>query len=467
MKSFAKTSLSFVLMIAILTALAGLGCGGGSASSSSSSQGPTPSAAVLVNLGDSPSDQVMAMSLTVSSMSFMNSSGASVTAMNSPVTLEMMHLMGTMQSIAMPKLPQGTYTQISVTISSATVTYLDPVAHNLVQKTVPGPMGVNITLNPALTVGTSAMVMNLDMDVAHSISIDSSGNVTMTPTFRAFANSAMSNATDPEHGRMLHMIGTTGNISGNNFTMTTLSGMQFNMVSSGSTQFQGMGGMNSMGSGMILFVDAMMQPDGSINADYIQDMMNSGGSMVLGTISAVTGSPATQLSLVPMDGIGSGMMSSVLAEGMTITVGSGTAYTIDTDNVDMHGLSFTPTFDSTHIFSGQMVSTVSSSSMMSGGMMGGGAQTASAVQLEPQGFTGTVTNYTAGSGAATFTLTLAPTSVFATLTGSTTLTVFQQAETQLRDMTSVVNGANVHVRGLLFLDSGTYKLIATRITGAQ
>ncbi len=466
MKSLVRTLQPSFPIIAFVLILTVVGCGGGG-STSSSTPTPTPSTAVLVNFGDSPADQVVAMSVTVSGMSFINSSGTSVTGMSSPATLEMMHLMGTMQPVAMPKLPQGSYTQMSLTLASATVTYLDPVSRNMVQKTVSGPMNVNVTLSPALTVGTSGMIMNLDMDVAHSVSIDSSGNVTMTPSFRAFANPAMNTATDPEHGQMLHMIGTAGNISGNNFTMTTLSGMQFNMMSSNSTVFHGMGGMNSMGSGMILFVDASVQPDGSIGAGYIQDMMNSGGSMVMGTVSAVTGSPATQLSLVPMDGIGSGMMSSVLASGMTVTVGSSTAYSIDTDDVDMHGLPFTPTFDATHIFAGQMISTVSSSGMMSGGMMGGGTQTAGTVQLELQGLNGTVSNYTASSGTATFTLDLAPTSTLATLTGSTSLLVFQQAGTQLRDITSVANGANVHVRGLLFFDSGTYKLVASRIIAAQ
>jgi len=365
---------------------------------------------------------------------------------------------------------------MAVTVSSATVTYVDPSTHNVIQKTVNGPMTASMTLNPVLTVGSSAMVMNLDMDVAHSISIDTSGNVTMTPTFRPFANTAIANATDPEHGGMMHMIANVSSTSGNNFTMSTLSGMQFNLAASSGTQFQNMSGMGSMNSGQILMVNAIMQPDGSINAQYVENMMSSGGLMAMGTVATVTGSPATQLSLVPMDGIGSGMMSSILANGMIVDVGSGTTYSIDKDGVDMNGLPFTPEFDATRIFAGQLVSSASSTGMMSGGgMMGGGmggmtnagTQTASAVRLEPQGLNGTVSNYSASGGTATFTLTAASDSSFASLTGATSITVFQQVGTQLRDITSVPNGSNVHVRGLLFLDSGVYKLVATRIVAAQ
>jgi Domain of unknown function (DUF4382) len=460
--------------LVVLAASALVGCGGGSTPATTPPTANTT--AVLVNMGDSPSDRVMAMSMTISAMGFTNSSGTSVAALSSPMTLEMLHLMGTMQPAAMPKLPQGTYTQMSVTVSSAIVSYVDPTTHNVIQKTVSGPMTATMTLNPALTVGSSAMVMNLDMDVAHSVSIDGSGNVTMTPTFRPFANTAMANATDPEHGGMMHMIGSVSSTAGNSFTMSTLSGMQFSMATSTGTQFQNMGGMGSMGNGLILMVNGIMQPDGSINAQYVQNMMTSGGLMAMGTVAAVTSSPATQLSLVPMDGIGSGMMSSVLANGMTVDVGSGTTYSIDKDGVDMTGLPFTPEFDATRIYAGQLVSSASSSGMAGGGgMMGGGmggmtnagTQTASSVRLEPQGLNGSVNNYTAGAGTATFALTVASDSVFASLTGATSITVFQQAGTQLRDITSVTNGASVHVRGLLFLDSGTYKLVATRIVAAQ
>ncbi len=114
-----------------------------------------------------------------------------------------------------------------------------------------------------------------------------------------------------------------------------------------------------------------------------------------------------------------------------------------------------------------MISAVSSSGMMGGGMMGGGTQTATSVQLECRGFSGTVSNYSGTSGAGTFTLTLPSDSAFTSQTGATSITVFQQSGTQLRDLTSVTNMMSVHVRGLLFYDSGAYKLVATRITATQ
>ena len=102
---------------------------------------------------------------------------------------------------------------------------------------------------------------------------------------------------------------------------------------------------------------------------------------------------------------------------------------------------------------------------MSGGMGGIniGTITASAIELEQQGLSGTVTAYSSNGTSATFTLSLAPDSAFTTLTGAATITVYQQPGTRLRGMASVSNGATVHVRGLLFRDSGAYKLVASRI----
>jgi hypothetical protein len=134
----------------------------------------------------------------------------------------------------------------------------------------------------------------------------------------------------------------------------------------------------------------------------------------------------------------------------------------------MSNLPFTPVFDGSTLLKGQRVEAVSSTGMMQGGgmggMMGGGTINASEMDLEQQGLSGTVSGYTGSGTPTTFTLTVAADSAFATLTGETAITVFQQPGTELRGIT---NGSTVHARGLLFLDGGTYKLVASRIMAPQ
>ena len=445
------------------------GCGGGT--SSSPNPNPQPNTTALqVNLGDAPSDRLVAVSMTIGSMTLTNGSGSTVTVVSSSTPVEMMHLMGTVEPISLMNVPQATYSGATVNISSATVLYMDPTTMQLVQKSVPGPMTASINFSPGLTLGSSPMVLNLDMNMASSVSIDQSGNVTMVPAMTATMNPCCTgNSQDPENGGMEHMTGTVASFSGSTFTMSMMQSSQNISVATGSnTQFEGMSGMGGMSNGMIVMVDATMQSGGTFMAQKVESMMAmSGGSMADGLVTGLSGSPVTQLTMGTMDGTGSGMMGSDLAGTMTVNVSPTATFNIDSDNVDMSNLPFTPTFDGTTVFKGQRVEAVSSTGMMQGGgmggMMGGGTVNASEIDLEQQGLSGTVSGY-AGSGApTTFTLTVPADSAFATLTGATAITVFQQAGTELRGMTTITNGSTVHVRGLLFLDAGAYKLVASRI----
>ena len=445
------------------------GCGGGT--SSSPNPNPQPNATSLqVNIGDGPSDRLVAVSMTIASTTLAKATGGTVTVVSTSTPVEMMHLMGTMQPISLMNVPQGSYSGCTVNISSAMVMYLDPATGQLVQRTVPGPMSATISFTSNLTVGTTPMVLNLDMDMASSISIDGAGNVTMTPTMAALINPRGTNNThDPEDGGMEHMTGTVQSFSGNSFTMSMMQTSQDVPVTTDSnTQFQGMGGMGGMSTGMIVMVDATMQPDGSFMAHTVESVMSmSGGSMASGLVTSLAGSPVTQLTLVMHEGAGTGMTGSNLAGTTTVNVSPTAVFKIDSDNVDLSNLSFTPTFDGATVFKGQRVEAVSSTGMMQGGgmggMMGGGTIDASEIDLEQQGLSGTVSGYTGSSAPTTFTLTVAADSAFATLTGATAITVFQQPGTELRGMTTITNGSTVHVRGLLFFDAGAYKLVAGRI----
>ncbi len=445
-----------------------VGCGGGT-----SSQNPNPqpnTTSLQVNIGDGPSDRLVAVSMTIASMTLANASGGSITVVSSPTTVEMMHLMATMQPISLMKVPQGTYSGTTVNISSAMVMYMDPSTGQLVQKTVSGPMSAAVAFSPSLTVGNSPMVLNLDMNMASSVSIDGAGNVSMTPAMVASMNPGGTGSShDPENGGMEHMTGTVKSFSGNSFTMSMMQGSQDVPISTDSnTLFEGMGGMGGMSNGMIVMVDATMQPDGSFMAHTVESVMSmSGGSMAGGLVTSTTGNPVTQLTLVMHEGAGTGMTGSNLAGTATVDVSPTATFNIDSDNVDMSNLPFTPVFDGSAVLKGQRVEAVSSTGMMQGGgmggMMGGGTITASEIDLEQQGLSGTVSGYTGSGTPTTFTLTVAADSVFATLTGTTAIAVFQQPGTELRGMTAITNGSTVHARGLLFLDAGTYKFVAGRI----
>ncbi|MDE3187535.1 MAG: hypothetical protein KGM96_08445 [Acidobacteriota bacterium] len=385
---------------------------------------------------------------------------------STPMPIEMMHLMGTMQPIAMIPAPQGTYTGATISIGSVNVMYMDPTFGVPVQATIPGPINVSVGFGSPVTVGSTPVAVGFDLDLAKSVTMTAAGAFSMAPVFNVTAGAQGSgNPMDPSDGGIDGLMGMVSGVSGSSFTMASMQAAQgFTFATNSSTVFDGTS-MGTMAGGVLLLVDATLQSDGTLLATRVRSMMGAGGVMGGGIITALNGQPPTSLTMVMQNGAGMGMMSSMFAGEVTVDLAAGTSYEIDDDNVDMTGLPFTPVFDASHIYAGQSVMPASVSGMMSGGMMGltAGTMTASSIELEPQGLSGTV-SLGIGSGTQTsFTLTLPAGCAFTTLTGATSVTVYQQPQTVVVSGSSITSGSTLHVFGLLFQDAGQWKMVAARM----
>jgi hypothetical protein len=452
----------------------GAGCGGGSSHSSTQTPG-TPAAGttpVQVSMGDAPADWIMAFGMSVTSITMTNSSRGTVNLLSSPVPMEMMNLTGTVQPLTMANIPQDTYTQATVTVSPISMGYIDPTTKLYVQKSLSGTYSGKVSFSPAMTIGSGASVLGIDMNMANSVSIDGSGNVTINPAFTAMMNPITAGSQSPWQGWMQGLVGSVSGTSGSQFTMTMLTGQQsVTFTTNSSTVFGGMGmsGMGSMSKGMIVHVDATTQADGSALATNVE-AMDTGGMMAGGLVGNITGTPPTQFTMAANNGIGGGMMMSNIAGTMDASLSGSPTYSMDSDNVDLTNLPFTPMFNASTIAKGQKMDVVSGSSMISGGMgggmMGGSSSNtvdASQVRLEQQGLRGTVSNSSASGSQTKFTLTMPADSAFATLAGTNTVTVYKQNGTQMLGTSTITNGSTMEVRGLLFNNSGTYNMVSTWI----
>ena len=461
----------FLLVAPVAAALISA-CGGGDSPGSPPVDTQTPSQSnttVQVNLGDGPADRLLAVGMTVNSLTLHHANGASVSVLASPRPIEMMHLMGTVTPLALSTVPQGTYTGATMTFGSATVTHVDVATGQFAQRSAPGPMVANVSFNPPMTVGATPTVINFDMDMAASVSIDANANVTMTPTLSSRFNPMVAGSRHPEDGGIHGMTGAVGGISGNAFTLSTTQGLTgTSLMTHSGTHFSDMSGMHMMSGNMLVSVDATLQPDGTWIVDHVQSQMGAGGAMAAGVVTGIVGNPPSQLTLVMHDGVGNGMMSTSLAGTTTVNLGATTRFAIDTDDADLGGLPFTPQFDPAHLSKGQAIRAWSNAQFERddhgmGGMVSAGTVTASSITLQHQGLRGTVSGYASNGSQASFTLKLPADSAFATLTGVTTVMVYQQGKTQLRGLTAVTEGTAVQARGLLFLDSGVFKLVASRL----
>jgi hypothetical protein len=173
-------------------------------------------------------------------------------------------------------------------------------------------------------------------------------------------------------------------------------------------------------------------------------------------ITSVSGVPPSSIQILVRD--------SVTATGTppepglltTVTISGSTKFVTDSGSLSLTGLPVTPTFDINNMGVGQNVEADSASVSST--------VNADKLKLKLQTLSGQVSNL-AGTGASTqFTLTVPRDSVFALLTGQTTITVFQVSQTELNGVT-VVDGASLRVRGLLFFDGTNYRLVASRYAG--
>jgi hypothetical protein len=171
---------------------------------------------------------------------------------------------------------------------------------------------------------------------------------------------------------------------------------------------------------------------------------------------SASGTPTNSISIVTRDVSSSSTNSPSLGSTVDVAIDSNTRFDVKSKNLTLTSLPFTATFDQNSITKGQNVEVdadrVSTSPVP-----------ARKLSLKEQSLTGVASAIQSGT-IKSFTLTVPSDSAFAMLTGSTSVPVYQVTATELKDIPAVTEGATVRVRGLLFLDGSTLRLVAIRIS---
>ena len=362
----------------LLVALVLAACGGGGGGPSGTVPAATPpgtqpaTTPVQINLGDDPADRLVATSVTVNSVALLKQDGSSVMVMSTPRPMEMMRLMGTVAPLALAGVPQGSYTGATLTFGSSTVTYIDSVTGLPVQRAVPGPMTTTVMFGSPLVVGTTPMVVNLDMNMAASVGIDAAGNVSLTPSMSAHHNAAVAGSRDPEDGGMHGLNGMVSTAGSNSFNVDHDAGHAGCLAHDPLRNALRRHRWHAHDGQQPVAVDRRQHAAGRQLAGHARSRTRrSGGAMAAGVVTSLTGAPPTQLVLVMHDGTGSGMMASNLAGTTTVNVGDATVFSIDARDVDLANLPFTPQFDRASVSRGQRIESFSAGQMMQGGGMHG------------------------------------------------------------------------------------------------
>ena len=471
--AYSIRSLSKIFLTGAIAAamLFSAGCGSSSNNPGSNNNPPPPGTTTTqFRIGDGPPDRVLSFEVSVGPITATGPSG-NVTILATARRFELTHMAVTSEPLAITGLTQGAYSGANFTVSSPEVTWFgtDNVLHHM-QTT--DSANLSVTFSPAINVTSTSAVFRVELIADNLISFDPAGDVSgfLLTNSMGYSFSASPVGTPgqqhPEDGMMEDIRGMVTAVSGSSFTLTTgMSGTSLTFTTDANTQFSnGLSNVSSM-LNCIVKVEGGTMSDGTLYAAEVERIEDQNGMEIEGLVNQISPgapAPATQLSMVAHDGMGGGMMDTMLGGQFTVDV-SGANYKINGSNMGP----ITPTFSAATMVPGQRVEVESSAGMGagSGGMMG--TITAQTVTLEKQTVSGVVSNYTStGAGTATFDITLPNDSYVALLNhGILWVHVIQQSQTDVYKLPNgISNSLIVHVRGLLFYDPVTgFTMVAQRV----
>ncbi len=424
---------------------------------------------VPVTITDAPSDQVVAASLTLNTVVLTDSKGQTASILTAPLTFEATHLDAVQEPLFTPSIPEDTYTSVALTYSNAQVAYLDPTTKQLVLATgTLANSSQTITLPTALTINNTTTSLLIDYLVANSVTISGS-TVTVTPQFHVAPAPIAAQPTNGTNGLQCGIKGKVTALGTNQFTLTNPEGFSLAIGVNGATQYQGLSGFSGLATGMLVEVDVEMQTNGTLMALRVEEDVppNATAQLLVGPVIAVSGSPATSFTEVVRQKIGP-TPTSAAVEKDSITVTGSTQFVLPGrwQNLVVVGVPFTPTFNASTLFAGQVVA------VQTNGVTNNAA-TALNVTLAPQTVAGTITsilppvNNVVPNWVKT-TIALPSGSWLATLTGQTTVIVFTpvgcstSAVCFLQQLSSTAPqvGGMVRFNGFLFNNNGTLTMVA-------
>jgi hypothetical protein len=439
------------------------GCGGGGSSiASNPSPTPTPGAganSAQVRFGDAPADSVIAFEVSVSSLSLTPAGGGAPVSVTVPAgnRIELTHASGKFEPFIAGNLPQGTFSAANLTLVNSELTFLSSTG-TAIHINGPASASITVPLSPNLTIGSSPLVLNIDVNVANSISTSAGvvNGISFGPTsfnITAKAPGVAGNQQDDD-GEIEDVQGTVTAVNGSSFTFKvgqTGSSMTFN--TDATTQFKD--GVTSVASllNQVVTVEGFTRADGSLFAKEIEGLESNTGGEVEGLITAISG---TTLTVNAHDGIGNGFDDTKIGASFSVNIAglNASKFRVKAGNGFGGGLpSATFPFSATTIHQGQRIEVDTDVAVPPAN----GAISPDKINLQQQGVSGVVAN----ASTSTFDINLATDSALRTISGQTVVHVTKAASTDSR--VAVANGGNVQVRGLLFWNGTSWQMIARRI----
>ena len=400
---------------------------------------------VTIQTGDATNDQIVKFELTISSITLTGTGGTKDTGnlLSHATEVEFEHEAGTFEPLTLANVPPGTYSGATLMVSNPeVVAVIGGVPTKLTASL--SSSTVTVTFSSSITVGSSPMFINFDLDMTNAITINGT-TATISPTFKVTITTVAANEDNEneDDGEIEDVHGTVTDVTAPNFTIQTSQMSLITFATDSNTRFaDGLNSLSDMKKGQVVEVDGLTKSDGTKLATKVELEENENGMEVEGIVSAVTGTPATQITIAhQVDSSG----NSTPPVTVDVQITANTQFMVRLDKLNLT-LNLPMVFDASHIGKGQRVEVDSSST--------GTPVVADKIKLREQALIGTISNLNGNM----FTLTVSSTSAFASLSGATTVSVIVLSGGE--DEVPLTNGATVRIRGLLFFDGTNYTLVA-------
>jgi hypothetical protein len=437
-------------LLSVVFALLLTGCGGGGSNTITAGAGNA-----TIQTGDAVNDQIAKFELTISSITLTGVSPTATTGnlLSKPAEVEFTHQAGTFEPLTLANVPQGTYNGATLTVSAPEIVVINGTTPTKVPATLSsGTVTVSFT---NIVVGSSPIFINFDLDLANSVTLNGTPitSATVNPKFNVTSTTtppAGGEAGEDNDNGEFEVHGSVKSINAPSFTVTTNS-TDMSVATDSNTQFKdGITQLSDLKVGDIVEVEGITKSDGTKLATKVEREEGQNGEEIEGLISALD-NPLTTITLIHQEDSTGTSQSQVT---VPVSVNANTQYSVRTDKLNLGGT--VPAFDATHIGKGQRIEGDASNNTS--------PLLATKIKLREQALLGTVAS-TPAPTATSFTLTLSPTSAFASLSGATSIVVTIPSGANLK--VNPTAGATVRVRGLVFFNAGTYSAIAVRVDNNQ
>ena len=446
--SIAISRKSFSLLVSLTVAsLFVAGCGVISNPFSSGNGSQTATGASFVVGTDAPMASVVSFSTQIS-ISATDSNGNTVQLTSGNPTVDFARFNGLQTLIDMNDVNAGTYSNVSITLSNATIGYLDTNSTPPAIKTMAANLSsstLTYTLaNPMVVAQNGAPVgLHLDFNLRKSIQVDGNGQINgeVNPTFTV---KAVNNSDNGAYIDEFDAAVVSVNAGAQTFTIQGPHGRQFTVNVSGQTEWDGNAQFSDLSANntIVQISGSLDRADATIDADEIA-ILSQNGFYAGGQVTYVNPSsgPAGSFDLYVRGTLPTGTGVSV-GQIATIDLSGSENYSI----YWMHGPLAQFLFNQSGLLPGQHVSVGGPAS----GAANAGGVTIKRVVLRHWGFNGTVVPGSVNSTNNSFQMQV---NGFAGQLIPQTVTVYIANNCEFRDgfsqLSDVSSATNVRVVGLL------------------